>query len=190
MTLHIHFNWHFYFCLLAFVTVWDCGFFAITRKGKIGYFFNAWFLRTRPQVQNFEHEANLRIDSEIVALLAATPVYGGHSDFQLRAIILDYMNKNNIFSSEDTTAEILANLQGSKTNKYCYIKDVKILPDHLTDPIVTCITCMASVHSLIIYSTVCVILGIGWNPLEWAALAIPAAFTGEILWKLKAKLEK
>lgn len=56
-------------------------------------------------------------------------------------------------------------------------------------PFVRCITCMASVHSIIIYGVYCYAHHLSFNFFVWAILAIPIAFTNTLGWHVLKHFE-
>jgi hypothetical protein len=56
-------------------------------------------------------------------------------------------------------------------------------------PVVRCITCMASFHSLIIYGAYSYSHRIDFNFFVWALLAIPIAFTNTLGWHILRHIE-
>ena len=73
------------------------------------------------------------------------------------------------------------------------LKWVEKLPEKVSDPIITCVTCMASLHTLIwsfLFLYVHPMFNINFSWWLVVAIAIPCAFVNTILWQISAVLEK
>lgn len=198
---HINFDFAFYFCMVALVSLWNCGVMAITREGKIFHFVLRFFDRKK-EVETLLAEAASRVvDAELTESLKEFSC----TREKMYDIVEAYMMQEQVHSktSKDETLNLLleqyqlANSQSLITgrqrypsfNEWYYYKKEPVFPSWIKDPIITCITCMASFHSLVLYTIVTACRDYYWNPLEWIAVAIPVAFTGEFLWFLKKKIQ-
>lgn len=185
----LHFTWVTYFCMVALVTIWNLGFTAITRKGKLLYFILEYFTRKKTvevPAKTFEGDV---IDQEIEHLIKDTPWL--KDQISIVKNWLQYgMGKHQEFFSKYGAEHILANIKNGVANDWYYKKEKDVFPDLIKDPLVVCITCMASVHGFILYTIHCILLHHPWNLIEQIAISVPVAFLGEFLWKLKLKIEK
>lgn len=196
----LNYGFSFYFGLLAFATLWICGLFAVTRKGKLLYFVLRYFERVRTERRNCSVGVNKIFDMEMAVGL---PLREGNINSPLDSLqqyVKGYMDEHKIFS-DVTTNDLLINLIARHTarvaqkstehavNEYYHLEDVSIIPAYIRDPVICCITCMGSLHTLIVYTASSLLFHYPWNPFEWVALAVPAAFTGEFLWFLKKKIQ-
>jgi hypothetical protein len=168
--------------MLGLVTLWCCGVYAITRKGKIGYFILKFFDRKKQVRENFNEVANMNYDAELRAHLAHT-----HRPAEIEDAdeVENFMDLHSIFSELDSEELLRRIASPNDFNEYFYMKDVPVFPSYIKDPIIGCVTCMASLHSLVVYTAFTVLLDFYWNPFEWISLAIPAAFINEFLYIIK-----
>lgn len=186
----IHFTWHTYFCIVALVTIWNLGFFAITRKGKLLHPILAFFTKKKLVDTPLEEGGNKEVDDALKEeLLKVKNKSKEAQEATVDYFLSDRKHKARVFSRQFKST-ILANALANKPNKYFYKKEEDKYSDLIKDPIVACITCMASVHGFILYTMHCILLHHSWNPIEQIAVSVPVAFLGEFFWKLKLKIEK
>lgn len=196
MIYQIHFTWHTYYCMVALVTLWNLGFFAITRKGKLLYFILEYFTNKKSVQHAALPAGNRKFDAQIknalIEFVGDKRKMAVDTKMEFLKSFLQNPNTNpNEYYMITSYGSVLENIEdGKNSNKWHYLKDVDIFPHVIKDPIVVCITCMASVHGFILYVLHCVIFNHSWNPIEQIAISVPVAFLGELFWKLKLKLEK
>lgn len=191
---NIHFSWADYFAMILFCTLWNCGFKAITAKGKIMYFITEFFsqkvyTKTYLSVQECSEiistlKKHFPANSLEPATLEDDAVYN-----RVSGIIADYIKINELHAGIDIQ-QIISNIVLNKPVEFYKFIGEDRFSDLVKDPIVICITCMASVHGTILYIAECIFHHHAYNIFEQIVISIPVAFTGEFLFKLKGKLEK
>lgn len=195
INLQQHLHWNNYYMLVILVTIWNLGFTAITRKGKLLYPILKFFEKKRAVEVKALPEGNKKFNEEMskayVDYLADLTTAEKKNIDLLSKItfvkfFLEHRNPLKYYSKKEY-AEIAINMGD---NLWYYDKMVDVYPDLIKDPIVACITCMASVHGLSLYVIYCLYHHQAWNPIEQLAISVPVAFLGEFLWKLKLRIEK
>lgn len=94
----------------------------------------------------------------------------------------------------DFVEEFVTKILGSKQAQKNFDSGTASFLDHvklkIADPTFSCCTCMASVHSFIIYLLYCHFTGNSFMFLTWISIAIPVAFMNEILWATRTYFVK
>jgi hypothetical protein len=193
MSINLHLDFANYWNLLLMLLGWNLGFFAITRKGKLLQFILAFFEQKKSVEKKVVGEQYNRLYEALRKdFLIATEYHSKDRKAfitQMESAISVILSKDNYYIYL-SVEELILKLDVKNQIDIYFTARVDRFPDLLKDPIVCCITCMASVHGLIIYTSYSIFYHHPWNPFEWVLVAVPCAFLGELLWKLKVLVEK
>lgn len=190
----IHFTWADYFAMILFCTLWNCGFKAITAKGKLLYFITEFFSKKIYSKHYYPVEDCsdfvFRLKTQLPANWMET-YHEGNEDHRQNILKLaaDFLKVNELFVDYNAQ-QLISNITLIKPVEFYKYTGRDVYSDLIKDPIVICITCMASFHGFILYTATCIFNHHGWNPFEQIVISVPVAFTGEFLYKLKLLLEK
>jgi hypothetical protein len=194
--MYFNLGWEDYFAMVLMLSAWVLGFFAITRKGKLLHFILAFFERTIPIKVECDPQGNKRYDEQLLQAFAVDApqnwqdLIGSASSEELFHRIIRTFLISSKLTATDTFETIVQNLKSGTTNKYLCEGKKAVFVDLIKDPIVVCITCMPSLHGLLLYTTMCLYKHWTWNPIEWVLIAVPVAFTGTFFWRLLTLIDK
>lgn len=196
----IHFTFVTFLLALAVQTFWNCGFYAITREGKIMHFIYEILMKKKEKRYDCMPEGNQAYDEKLFRALygdfeklrteGKTAVYNRIASEMKGLKIFSDQEPHEIAENISTREErrLVKEEDPPSKNRFYFKQSAFVFPAILRDPIVGCITCMGSFHSLVLYTSYSLFLGFSWNFFEWVLLAVSAAFTGEFLWKMNSKL--
>ncbi len=176
----LNLDWNTYFCILALITLWILGLTAATQKTKIGYPLRAFLDKTKNKVVPIENITNGKYnhllllwfynrlvntsndieeltDDEIryrlqIGTYDAEKVTGSQVEKELKA----FLNFYTIASKETAENSLLCVITNTSIAFHADIQ-VRVFPWQITDPLLTCVTCMASFHSLVIYTAIVIL---------------------------------
>lgn len=201
MSFNLNLNWTTYWNLVLLITVWNLGFFAITRKGKLLYPILQFFEQKKKVSVLYADEVQKSI-ADIFTFEIGMALVNGPKTFVLPDSLINeitakvrvkldaFLGPDNTFFVYNEFVDIILLMHENKKVAFYCQGTADRFPDLIKDPIVCCITCMASVHGFIHYTIQCLYHGWYWNPLELIVCAVPVAFLGELIWKLKMLIEK
>jgi hypothetical protein len=189
-----------YFLLILTTIIWVLGLSTITQKGKILYFFRAFFERTKPKRFQADAQAAMRYDLELTEYISrkTSEGYVNISALVREYLLMTSLEADTVVTTENALMPTLADaiylnavestttLSPSK-NKYYFWRQTEWLSWKITDPIITCPTCMPSLHGMIVYVSFSLYHNWVVNPLIWVFIAIPSAYFTEQLWKIRKK---
>lgn len=187
-------SWSDYFLMITLVTFWVIGFSMVTQKGKILYFFREFFEKKNRKRFAANQEGNNRYDAEMLAYLFKYSPDFGYNDYKaalIKQYLLEAKVEVDVFHKElFKTALRTMETSDPTANKYFFWRDTERLSWKITDPIITCPTCMPSLHGALIYLVACYYMNWVVNPLIWVAIAVPCCYFTTVFWLIFKILKK